>query len=1411
MDSSNLLAPKPRGYNEEVSGHALAPNTWSSHPLAPTGFSYQAKYEPSEEEVEILRVGLFIDILNYEFRMHKGFASNDWVSLFKYWKKHIAQGDFWSAKNQVKKIDVKKLVKEGVLTVDTQKRLYGDEAWFPGCIEDEREKTIGWLKYLDSDDVQHTLHAYFQGGLKEIREQILQKQRKQTKVTTPRIRKTNPVIISERIYLEVTLQMFEEQKGYKTKNVTDLAREAVKYKFNPKLKLAFIKFIKLNSSKPLLAPSESVESAIVQNYVEQYSKFDEEDFEVSFAKYFQEKITNVGETALSPSATKKKPTIKYVNLSSNCSKALCTVSKYEDIPPEFENITLLIPHMKSVLEFLKRFYEEKNNVFSYSSHDFIDFCLRNNFPMIRDDWKPLKVSASSSFQRSGSLNVSGSDKQSREKAPLSESEVRMHINHFSMPKLMLIRAHLIFAEFHGYPANQGKVLYKFWEKIKPADKNIYCLWIFNSSEPIESFSLRPQDISRRKLNIEVMENFYASLSSSKIEKIKENTEKKQKVAMKLKEKYKNPKRPYNIAESKKGRWALGNKLLEIQKRFPLDPVVKHMVKVEFGENPLKKYDLEYETHNADDELKRKQGKVAFESIKSPKKIQLSQQDVIKREFNKINYIEEHAVKTKVQIKEEATKHQEVSMFKEIQKRVKQYLKFRESGIGSVSLYLSDSYVSLKAKYPLAVSKNFPYKNYGTAKKKDGQMTFSKSYPIEFKHYFFSVFKALLKTPKGVIMLKSIPALIWAPPSKNKCTIHTDTCPPDCMYTSLNKKIARQTLKSEPYYAAWHSKLRPFFRPDMNEEKKKIFMSYSDARECRFEPIVGSKIPEKHLALTFKHFSEIRNKINPEEAPNFNMWVTKLGNNLKSSDPALFKEGVFKQAKAMFIREKYKESKDVLIEHFNMPCILDYFVPGKSRPNINDKPLEDFNKPSNLELMTNVFGLYCAIKNYYQQAQKQLQNVLHLEEFDRKAHGIFDKSTSKLDKSVKKFMCPDENCTKVGCEFAHNNSELRFRQETIIRLNFKKKLQEKLKNFQPIKRTPWVPTGQLQDCVKCHSNFLYKPEEKKQEKKPQHDGRPKPKQKLRDPEIVAWSRSKCCNKCSLEQRLKDKQTRFVEKSKELNHKILERSGRNNHDVTGDQVSRQKELLVSDKIGKYRKARTLFKGRKYVESFEVMKKVIEMVRKERAVDHDNVEKKLQEIRKTIGLEHIVLEEDQHRDSLENTQVAPDKKTLLYQTQTKRLNQGSSNDFLNYQIESFYLEVEKKLIDENSYVNKLREKANNLDEIAEAPDENKGKSTSFLFKPKKVKICKYVKEGKKCPKGPTCEFAHFSTQLDLVPTTKVIQNLYHTSESLDKKLKEDILPPDWKPWRDSRALPIYPPLPLPKDLTKNKDLDKTLPFDT
>lgn len=1022
MDSSHLLAPPPHTAPAAFfSYRGLNPSS-----LAPSNFASYS-YQPTDEEIEVLRVGLFVDILNYEFRQHKGFASSNWKSLFKYWKKHISQGYFWSSRNEVKKINVHRLVKEGVLTVETQKRLYGEDPWFPENIEDEREKTIEWMKALEPDDVEYTLYAYYDGGLKDIREAINRKRRPVSRGSISKPRKEQAVIISDPYILEVVLKIFKEIKGFHSKDISQLSKFAMKLKENPKLDIEFLR--KARNNKNSLAPSNLAPVMQDQNYKDLFLSYDEEDFEASFKQYFDslssQKFTiNIRGTSANRERVKK---IVYLKLQQNCYRAVCIPAKYSFVSIDFDDVLSLVPHMRPILVYLQKFYDERKGHFEFNEEDFISHCLLNKFPtmafQISEEDEELYASSLFDVPRE---NLKKSKKQEPKKVenrvdPMTEGEVRMHVNHLATPKMIFIRLYIVFTEYHGYPPHEGHVLCTFWNKIHPQDKNKLCLWLFPNPQPQPANPNKSQkdlidkEENEKSVKIQI---FFDTLQKMKEDKEKEIALKKETTAKKLKEKYANPKR-VSLHESKQARWALGKKLLEIEKKFPMDPIIKNMVKNEFSENRLKKYDLEYETNNEEDELKRKLGKTAIEPPLATG-AKLSNEERMKLESNKLRISEEHGQKTEEQIRDINIKEQEPGMFKAIKNLVKSYINFKKQGGGSVSSYLSSGYLSLRNQFPLAVHKHFPYRNYGATRKPDGQLTFSKSFPINFKHYFFAAFRSLLKTPKGLMILKSMPALIWAPPSKSRCTIHLDVCPPDCMYVTLNKKVSRQMLKSEIYTVAWHAKLRPFFRPDMETQKQKIFMSYSDARECRFEPIVGSKAPEKHLNLTFQHFSEIRNKLNPNDPPNFNMWVNRLGENLRSAEPSLYKQGILKQAIVLMAHGKFKDCKTKLFETFNIPYILDHFEPGKNRPNINEKPPEDFNKPENKEMNTEVYNVYKALKNRYQQRKKEEKSLQSLRLADK----------TRTAERYKATMCPKLKCEQNKCPYSHDFNEFRLAKQKI---------------------------------------------------------------------------------------------------------------------------------------------------------------------------------------------------------------------------------------------------------------------------------------------------------------------------------------------------------------------------------------------
>lgn len=928
------------------------------------------------------------------------------------------------------------------------------------------------------------------------------------------------------------------------------------------------------------------------------------------------------------------------------------------------------------------------------------------------------------------------------KLPSDPKELEIILNRFFSRNILITRMYALYRFIYGFYSNNTRTIFDFWNSIEIEDKyraGIYC----KNSEEMLSY----------------ITSFFENQEKMKKEEEVAKVLRHEEESKRYKGKYANIKRP-SLYQKNEKRLALGKNLMELSKKFPLDPVLKKMLKVEMQFNIHLKFDLEFDTANEQEENARKSRLRNLSSIK--KRDLRSQDEIMRQTWEKSKFMDQQENQNKA-AELRLLKAQEQEMQKVIQELVKQYLNKRQIQQIPISKQLGISYASLKTQFPLAMKKHFPYYNYGRAKKENGEFTFNKSYPLVWKHHFFSLVKSYLRTSEGLILLKSLPCNFWTPPSSSKCTVHANMdCPPNCGYVTLNKKALKQTFIEEKYVMNWHEKLRPWARPDVAEQKEKIFMSYADARECTFEPKTGSKVPKKHLDLAMQTFSELRNTIMPGEAPNFAMWVNRMGQNFRSRDPLIYKAGVFKQAKAIFLQGAPEQAKKKLIENFNIPCILDHFEPGKPRPTINEKPLEIFNNPQNLELMTNVYQLYSSIREIKIDLRRQIEKLK-----------IEDQRETKI------YMCPckDDNCpgdvkprlnnsdvaTNIqlgkNCSLAHHTFELRFKQEEIARKKARQRAIENLsKLIQEYKPKPaWKPDGKLNDCLRCQQTFLYKPTDES-----------KGPTKVDD---YARSLGCFCNKCALEQRLKMKHASFIEKAKEKNKQFKK-----------DPEQLAKELANCKKLGIYRKALTLFKNRRTVAAFTSISEAIKILREEREVECKVIEISKSRIIEKIGIDpslSLTQTQELNRtvESSPNADGTSVQKIALFKAQTEKLYVGTANHFMNHQIELLYLQIEEKLMKDHQHIESLREKAEILEDLEQEGDKNE-KPVGFLFKKNKVKMCVFVKEKKKCPNGKDCQDAHSAIELDLVPKQKVAENLYQTSEALENRLKNDILAEDWKP---------------------------------
>ena len=65
------------------------------------------------------------------------------------------------------------------------------------------------------------------------------------------------------------------------------------------------------------------------------------------------------------------------------------------------------------------------------------------------------------------------------------------------------------------------------------------------------------------------------------------------------------KTPLEKLKQPKDRWALGHELIKLKKEFPLDNVLRKMIKIEFHENKPFRHPEDYDVYDPREELQRK--------------------------------------------------------------------------------------------------------------------------------------------------------------------------------------------------------------------------------------------------------------------------------------------------------------------------------------------------------------------------------------------------------------------------------------------------------------------------------------------------------------------------------------------------------------------------------------------------------------------------------------------------------------------------------------------------------------------------------------------------------------------------------------------------------------------------------------
>lgn len=123
---------------------------------------------------------------------------------------------------------------------------------------------------------------------------------------------------------------------------------------------------------------------------------------------------------------------------------------------------------------------------------------------------------------------------------------------------------------------------------------------------------------------------------------------------------------------------------------------------------------------------------------------------------------------------------------------------------------------------------------------------------------------------------------------------------------------------------------------------------------------------------------------------------------------------------------------------------------------------------------------------------------------------------------------------------------------------------------------------------------------------------------------------------------------------------------------------------------------------------------------------------------------------------TEVFDEASIQLYLEKTQENKKGAtSNRFLNQQINELYFKIEKGILDRKGNHDLLSDTIDRIRSNRYLTVDNEYDKVSFLGRPKKIEMCRFILDGKKCL-HPKCPYAHHAYELDLVPHGRMIKGL-------------------------------------------------------
>ncbi|CAK56828.1 unnamed protein product (macronuclear) [Paramecium tetraurelia] len=844
----------------------------------------------------------------------------------------------------------------------------------------------------------------------------------------------------------------------------------------------------------------------------------------------------------------------------------------------------------------------------------------------------------------------------------------------------------------------------------------------------------------------------------------------------------------------KDRLKVGKTLLDLKKMYPNDKILRKMLLQEFRDTKVAKYPLEYDVVDSDEENKQKMRHlsqkggcvITLEEMEVPTKMKIEEiADLFEKHMEQY-YSEKQTALRKEEQERKKKRQSEFKLNKYIEQMAKKYLELRkkrfEEKVPTINEYLSTMYKQMLISHKEATKENFPHLKYGESKKLR-----KKSFPSSLKRYFFGMMKSYVRRKYDYIKDETNRIGFWVPTNgKSMCVVHKDSlCPPGCTRQTLNQRVIGQSrLVKEAQLFADRPKTSVWDSDNYQSERCNIMMTFSDAKECTFQPAVCYRMPEKLKRVILQTHNWAQNNVG--KSGSLKHFLSQFGDNFKKV-PSIYRFGIFKRSQVLYRKGDYRKSYQLLALSFNIRDLKLIFRDPEVKMK-QPKPHPIFNAQNmgldedelkkvpheNLQLMEPEYQnkpeykflleVYLFIKQMesYEDSLYQSQNNLKKM---LKQDSRFYTSLQALSKSqsydlrkltVKDQMCPlGQDCpsiqtrwpnsnvsgvTPIGaeCMFAHHPYELRFRQElrarkTALRGTLKA-VTERLGGNLAIKA--WNPAGNtMKLCIGCSEKALCSECAMK-------------KKNIASLEILRRKAKKAYLK--IKERPKFKERRKMEEKEAKNYNI--------------------------KLSCLSRANALYNKERFSEAFEVIIKAIEIVKqeieeqeKEFEVSQMNLKKQLQIDPDTdVTIKQVY--ESTVKMNPDDKQEAQKLNMYAKQTHLDADPEPDTRQFINRQIELLYKKIEAKLQDNLNDIQLMKQKINKIED----KDDQKAKSKT---KDMSMKMCpEFIKEGR-CKKGQKdCPYSHNYLLLDLEPTDSKLKSLQESIKMKEVSLRESKPPIPW-----------------------------------